>query len=126
MDYVSFRKNIDRLDFIDGPTEADAAIKTVLGVMTSRLDEQRARDFTGRLPDPLDFDALRSHQQGELDVSAEAFVGQISNQFKLNDDESRRLIDTIMRRTREVVGDQVFNEVCRSLPADWQDMMRRF
>lgn len=59
----SYQEIIETLDFIDSQEEAREATKTTLGLITSSLSDQEAREFTAQLPDYLDYETLRGSPQ---------------------------------------------------------------
>src|SRR5436309_1356740 len=71
MDYQQFIQETRKLDFIPDEETADAAVKAALGVLASRLDEEHARKFTAKLPEPLTYERLRGHQQDTPDYTVE-------------------------------------------------------
>ncbi len=53
MGYEKLLEAVQEFDFIPDPKTADAALKAVLGILASAMDENLARDFTDSLPGPL-------------------------------------------------------------------------
>ncbi len=125
MEYDHFIEDVRNLDFIRDRVTADAAVKAVLGIIASRMSSEDARQFTSRLPDPLNLDVLRSHQRRELGISPEEQVGVIRAQFKLTEDQAQVLVDTVLRNVKEAVGEETFSNLSQYLPSDWMAAIQR-
>jgi uncharacterized protein (DUF2267 family) len=99
---------------------ADSVIKAVLGIFASRLHEEQAQHFTERLPDPLTFERLHSHQVRPITISFDQYVTEIAQQFNLNNNQARLLISEVLHDTKEeLMNNDAINEVVRDLPDDW-------
>ena len=104
MDYESIVDDVSSLDFVTDRDMADAATKAVLGIMTSNMKEDEAREFTAKLPDPLTLERLRGHQARVEHIAVYEFVIEIGNQFKLNNEQSRLLINKVLEAVEKVTG----------------------
>jgi uncharacterized protein (DUF2267 family) len=125
MDYNGFVQNVQNLDFIDSRETADAAVKAVLGVLASRLTEEQARNLTRSLPDPLNLEKLRGHQKHVLGISPDQYIGVIRTQFNLSEDQTRVLIDTVLRSTKDAMGEDAFSRLQEHIPAEWALVIQR-
>ncbi|MHB9028506.1 MAG: DUF2267 domain-containing protein [Candidatus Latescibacterota bacterium] len=125
MDYNNFVQNVQNLDFIDSRETADAAVKAVLGVLASRMTEEQARMLTQKLPYPLNLEKLRGHQKHVLGISPDQYIGVIRTQFNLSEDQTRVLIDTVLRSTKETLGEETFAELQEHIPSEWAAAMLR-
>jgi uncharacterized protein (DUF2267 family) len=118
MDYQRFLDGVKRLQFIRTEQEADAAIKAVLGILASSMNQEQAEKFASRLPEPLTIKTLRSHQARPLDITIEEFFDEIGAEFNLNPDQAKKLVDTVFRLTKDAVGEETITEVEFDMPAD--------
>ncbi|MBI5642722.1 MAG: DUF2267 domain-containing protein [Deltaproteobacteria bacterium] len=118
MEYQKFVNDVENLGFIKDPDTADAAIKAVLGILASSMEEPQARKLTEKLPEPLTYDRLVGHQARLLDISIDEYVAEIGTQFGLNDDEARELVDTIFHNTKKAVGEDTLTELEYDMPSE--------
>lgn len=117
--YEDFLDAVENLDFIEDTDTADAAVKAVLGIMASRVDEKTARKLTDNLPAPLTFEKLRGHQVRPVQLSVRDYVAEIASEFNLTQDQARILIDTVLRTTKEHIGEEVVRQVEVGMPFRW-------
>ncbi|MDZ4723048.1 MAG: hypothetical protein SGI97_03975 [candidate division Zixibacteria bacterium] len=61
MEYQNFTQKVRQLGYIQDDRTADAAVKTVLGLLTTYVQEPQARNLTEKLPSELSFERLRGH-----------------------------------------------------------------
>ncbi len=123
--YEDFLDVVEQLDFIDGTDMADAAIKTVLGIMVSRIDEEGARKLTSVLPGPLTFDRLRGHQVRELELTVNEYIDTVSAELDITREQSRQLIETVFRLVKEHIGPDNVAELEVHLPFTWAMLVER-
>ena len=122
--YAEFIQTVQQLDFISQPDHADAAVKTVLGILASRLTESQAQHLTQKLPEPLNVDLLRGHQESDLSFSAEQFLEEISTQLEIEKAQAEALVNTVFQLTKETIGTETLKELTEFLPSDWSEMMQ--
>ncbi|WKZ32166.1 MAG: DUF2267 domain-containing protein [Thermodesulfobacteriota bacterium] len=118
MEYVRFIDEVKKFDFIGSEERADSLVKAVLGILASSVDEETARKFTERLPDPLTFEKLRGHQARPVEITMEEFFSEIGAQFKINPDEAKTAVDAVFHLVKEAVGAPTLSEVEYSMPPD--------
>jgi len=119
MEYQEFIDDIKTLDFIEDDDAADAAIKAVLGILSSSLEEDKARKITDALPYPLKIETLR--RQADINPATyDDCVAQIAKQFQMEDGNARELVDAVLRSTRAALGGQRLSEVEDILPDSWR------
>lgn len=118
MDYQKFLESVKRLQFIKTEEKADAAIKAVLSILASSMNQEQAEKFFSRLPEPLTTPALRSRGARPLDISIEEFFDEIGSEFNLNPDQSKKLVDAVFRLAKDAVGEETITEVEFDMPAD--------
>jgi uncharacterized protein (DUF2267 family) len=119
MEYEEFLDEIESLDFIPDAETADAALKAVMAILVSRLDEPEAQKLTEKLPRPLTFERLRRDQERQENLSVGEFIMDIAQQFRLSEDQAEALIKAVLRLIRDAVGDETILELEEALPSDW-------
>lgn len=122
MEYERFVDAANKLPFIPDRETADAAIKAVLGILASKLDDEQAHELSDSLPEPLNYEKLHSHQVRKLPISADEYIAVICEQFKLDDIQASQLIQETLRVTKEAVKDKI-NQFTSRLPADWSALI---
>lgn len=122
MEYEQFLDAATELPFIPDRETADAAVKAVLGILASKLDEEQAHQLTDNLPEPLNYQRLHSHQARKLPISADEYIAVICEQFKLDDIQASELIQETLRVTKAAVKDKI-QELTSRLPADWSALI---
>lgn len=119
MDYDSLINEVSTYDFIRDRDMADASVKAVLGIFASRLHEDEARHFTERLPEPLTYGKLHSHQRSPVNISFDQYISEIAQQFDLSYDQAKMLISEVLHDTKMEITGETITEVERDLPDDW-------
>ncbi|MBE9049386.1 DUF2267 domain-containing protein [Nostocales cyanobacterium LEGE 11386] len=122
MEYERFVDAACSLPFIQDKETADAAVKAVLGILASKLEDEQAHQLSDSLPEPLTYERLHSHQVRKLPISADEYITVIREQFKLDDIQASQLIQQTLRVTKEAVKDKI-NEFTSRLPADWSALI---
>jgi uncharacterized protein (DUF2267 family) len=105
MKYEEFTNAVRKCDFIKDADTAAAAIRAVLGIVASSLQEEDARKLTASLPEPLFFQRLRGHKEVRLNISLPQFVSEIGQDFQLNDLQAGLLILTVLHKAEKSVED---------------------
>jgi uncharacterized protein (DUF2267 family) len=125
MEYRDLVNAVEELEFIKDQAMAKAAIKAVLGVLTSRLEEEFAREFTESLPEPLDFETLRGRQMNVTEVSVQEYRDTIAAQFNLGHDDAWQLVRTVLHIVKDGISEEVIEDIQEALPSDWQRLLSR-
>jgi uncharacterized protein (DUF2267 family) len=126
MEYNEFIKKVEDLDFIKTREKADAAVKAVLGILASRLKESQAHELTEKLPAPLTYGKLRSHQMGvALAITVDVYVKDIEAQFHLQEDQARQLIMTVLHITKNALDPDTLADLKTNLPPDWAEAIQK-
>ena len=116
----SYQEIIETLDFIDSQEEAREATKTALGLITSSLSDQEAREFTAQLPDYLDYETLRGSPQERDRILPDECLEILRDKFDLDEDQSRALLNQIVGITlREAKGE--VSDVVKDLDDEWKE-----
>ncbi|MDB5037041.1 MAG: hypothetical protein JWQ35_569, partial [Bacteriovoracaceae bacterium] len=121
--YEAWLAELSKLSFVQNRENADHFLKGVLGTLASRLDTPYARELTSQLPGPLTFERLRGHQTKILGKNIEEFIGQISQQFKIDGNESVDLIKRVFDLLKKEVRPDVVKDIESALPWDWQTLI---
>jgi uncharacterized protein (DUF2267 family) len=124
MEYRDLVSAVKELQFIKDKSTAEAAVKAVLGVLVSRLEEEVAKDFAETLPKPLDFDTLRGRQVNVTEVSVQQYRDTIAEQFHLELDEAWQLVRTVLHIVRDGLSDEIIEDIQETLPSDWQRFLQ--
>jgi uncharacterized protein (DUF2267 family) len=123
MDYEEIVDRVAELDFIADRNTADAAVKAVWGVIASAVDEDTAREITDELPDPLTIERLRSHQVRDLRITSEAFIQEISTQFRLTPEQSSQLIERVIEAGEQAMDEKTLADLREALPLDLHNLV---
>ncbi len=105
MEYEKFTDAVQKCEFITDPEIADAAVKAVLGILASSLEEGEARRLAESLPEPLTLERLRGHREGRLRIALPQFISEIGEQFRLTDAQAALLIMTVLRKAERALED---------------------
>jgi uncharacterized protein (DUF2267 family) len=101
MNYESYISQVFKLPFINDVNAADSAIKTVLGMLASRVGEKEARRLTEVLPSELNIVTLREHQQAPIQHSAEQFMESVATQLNLGHLHAKDLVSRVLHCVKE-------------------------
>ena len=123
MQYEQFKQSVRDLDFIGDEQTADAAVKAVLGVLVSRLDEDEAQRVTDHLPEPLTIDTLRGHQATPTTTPAPDYFNVIADQFHIDTNQASDVIARILRLTHDSLPDDERRRMIEHLPEDWRALV---
>jgi len=119
MEYESILREMERLDFIPDAETADAAVKAALGIFASTLEEDEARMFIDRLPEPLTMDKLYHHLRYPQRISPETYFEELSEQFSVSRDQAWEIAKTAIHATKEAVGNDVMTDLEGRITSDW-------
>lgn len=123
--YKKFLQDVKSLEFVTNNEMADSAVKAILGIVASSLQEEQAIRLAENLPEPLTFEKLRSHQKRAIAPTLKEFVSEISAQFRLDYNQAHELVDTVFHTTKEVVGLNVISDIEEDLPSDVAEEIER-
>ncbi len=118
MDYDKLLEAVKELDFIPDPETADAAVKAVLGILASAMNEDLDREFTESLPEPLTYDRLRGHQARPLEIDVERYIDGLAAQFCLPEEQARQLIIKTLALAREQAEKAEVKQIIYTLEQD--------
>ncbi len=123
--YDSFVNAAFGLSFIADEETADAAIKAVIGMLASRLEEPAALRLAASLPDPLSLEKLRGKQIHVTDLSIEQYYDGLSRQFDITAEQAQVLAVTILRLVKEALDADGISAMAGSLPDEWRQLLER-
>jgi uncharacterized protein (DUF2267 family) len=121
MDFIMMCDEVAQLDFIADREEADHAIKAVLGIFASCLDEEDASRMTEALPEPLTLETLRGMQRRRLRIGFDEYLAEIATQFNLDDDQAYELVRTVFHTVKQDLATELVDELAEHLPEDWAE-----
>lgn len=121
--YEQFVDTAWNMGFFDDIEEAESAVKMVLGIAASRLQEKPARALTDELPDPLTYEKLRSHQATPTEISAAQYVEDVAREFGVSDQDAREIIQTIWSQALNSMSDDKVGQIVRGFPSDWRALL---
>jgi uncharacterized protein (DUF2267 family) len=124
MEFRDLMKAVNELAFVKDEVMAEAAVKAVLGVLASRLEEEVAKEFVESLPEPFDFETLRGEQVEVTDLSVQQYRNTIADQFNLELDDAWQLVRTVLYMVRDGFSDEVIEDLQDTLPSDWQRLLQ--
>lgn len=113
---------VQALDFIHDDETAEKGIKAVLGILASKLDEQEAREFTAELPDYLDYETLRGHQEKPTPTSPYDTVEIIGNELNLEPGQANELMNEVISVTKQQAKGEV-SDIAAQLSEDWREAL---
>lgn len=120
----SYQEIIETMDFIDDQETARSAVKAVLGMITSSLNDQEAKEFTARLPDYLDYETLRDPRERAIWRSPDQCVQVLQNEFNLEENEARALMQQVVAITvREAKGE--VSDLVKELGDEWAEVFNQ-
>jgi uncharacterized protein (DUF2267 family) len=123
--YDNFVNAAASLSFMPDEETAEAAVKAVLGILASRLEEPEAQRLVSTLPEPLSLENLRGHQMNATELTVEQYYGTLATQFGITSDQAQVLAVTVLRLVKEALDVEGMREVERSLPEDWTQLIER-
>lgn len=124
MEYERFTRAVEDLGLFPDQQTVDAAVKAVLGILASRLDEGQARELTDHLPEPLSYDRLRGQQLRTTAISADDLVATLAGQFRVSEEQARTLVRAVLRVAKDALPGEALRDVTDHLPDDWRSILQ--
>ena len=125
MNYEDLLQQARSSELFQDQATMESAVKAVLGIFASRLDEEPARRFTSVLPKPLTYDVLRGGQANVTNITAGQYVDRVAEQFHLRREHAQRLISSLLRVVTENLPGDVFTIIRNNLPMDWNEFLQK-
>lgn len=119
MKYEEFVQEVLKLEFMQDEAMAERAIKTVLGVLASKLEKPQAIRLTENLPQPINLDELLNHHIHSLPIPIEEAIEAIGAHLKLDREQASILVNTVLHLAKNHMDDATVTELERGLPLDW-------
>lgn len=124
MEFQELVKATRRLEFIPDEATATSAVKAVLGILASRLEEPEAHALTDYLPEPLTYDCLRGHQAHPTHLDTDRCVRSLARQFHVSTDQARELLRTVLHTAKLSLPEEKLGQIEHGLPYEWQVLLR--
>lgn len=116
----SYQEIMETLDFVNSQDEAREMTKSILGMISSSLTDQEAREFTAQLPDYLDYETLRGDPQETDQILPDECLQILQNKFNLNKDDARAALNQVIGITvREAKGE--VSDIVKDLDNEWKE-----
>lgn len=123
MDYQHVKNRLTQIHGIEDDQTADAVVKSVLGHLVSRVDEEEARKIGEHLPQELSLENLRGHQQHVTSITADQFVADVADQFNVPGSTAKEAIHVVLGAAKEDFPEEHKQELKTKLPQDWQALI---
>lgn len=117
-----YKEVIEPINFIEDEEMAEEIIKAVLGILTSKLSEQEASEFTAELPDYLSYEILRGHQLRPTPTTAHETIGVIADQFNLDSEQAHKAIQEVIGVAKQQASGEI-SDVAAELSDDWREAL---
>ena len=123
MAYEDLLQQARRSELFQDQATQGSAVKAVLGILASRLDEEPARKLASVLPKPLTYDTLRGHQANITNITAEQYFETIADQFSGRKEHAQRLVTLILGAVAQNLPDDALTAIRGNLPPDWNELL---
>lgn len=123
MEYPDFINTAMKLDFIPDESTADSAVKAVVGILASRLDESGAAELTDSLPEPLTFERLRGDEKTDLRMQAKDTFGVLATQFSMDEKQASFLVREVLGAVKSTLPRDRQSHLEEALPDDWRHLL---
>ena len=124
MNYDEIIKRVRKLDFIRNDQRADAAVKAVLGILASRLNDEQAHKLAEKFPEQLAQNRFGSDDRGMQPISVTEYTAGISAQYKISVHQARTLVRNVLYFTKLASGDNFILDIKKGLPVDWAEAIQ--
>lgn len=111
-------------DYILNEFMAEKAVKTVLGIFTSKLSEDQARKFTSELPEYLTYENLRGHQENPTPATPSDCINIVAENLDLEKEQAHELMMKIMSVAKSETKGEI-NKIASELSSDWRDALEK-
>lgn len=108
-------------DYIKNETMAKEVIKTVLGVLVSKLSEEDAQNFVDDLPEYLTMKNLRGHQEKITPATPEDCVSILQEKLKISEEQAQELMLKIISVTKKENKDKP-GDISKRLTGEWRNV----
>ena len=115
-----YKEVVETIDFVADEEMAEEAIKAVLGILSSKVSEQEAREFTANLPDYLSYEVLRGHQVNPAPATPSDTIDIVSDKFDLKWEQARKLMMEIIGVAKQQASGEI-SGIAAELSDDWRE-----
>lgn len=107
--------------FIDTETMARNAVKAVLGILVSKLSEGEARNFTKTLPEYLNYEKLRGHQENPTPATPSDCVNIVAQTLDITKEQAQELMLKIISVAKREAPDEA-QSAAAQLSSEWLEV----
>lgn len=108
-------------DYVETENMAKEAVKTVLGVLVSKLSEEDARTFVDELPEYLTYKSLRGHQEKLTPATPEDCISILQDKLKIEEEQAQELMLKIISVTETENKDKP-GDIAKRLTGEWRNL----
>jgi hypothetical protein len=124
MDNHEMTRRVRKLDFIRNDQTADAAVKAVLGILASRLNDEQAHKLAEKFPEHIVLNRFGSDDRSMQPVSVSEYTAGISAQYKISVHQARTLVRNVLYFAKVASGDSFILDIKKGLPIDWAEAIQ--
>lgn len=110
-------------DYVETENMAKEAVKTVLGIIASKMSDEDARAFVKDLPEYLNYKNLRGHQEKLTAATPEDCISILQDKLKITEEQAEELmlkiISVVETENKDKPGD-----ITKRLTAEWRNMFQ--
>ncbi|NBC64485.1 MAG: DUF2267 domain-containing protein [Bacteroidetes bacterium] len=116
----SYQEIIEMLDFVHTKDQAGEVTKAILGMISSSLTDQEARELAAQLPDYLDYETLRGEPQEQDNILPEECIEILRDKFSFDENQARAVLNQVIGITvREAKGE--VSDLVKDLDNEWKE-----
>lgn len=110
-------------DYIETENMAKEAVKTVLGILASKMSEEDARSFIDDLPEYMNYKNLRGHQEKLTAATPEDCTGILQNKLKIKEEQAQELMLKILSVVDTENKDKP-GDITKRLTPEWRNIFQ--
>jgi len=109
--------------YVETENMAKEAVKTVLGILASKMSDQDARSFITDLPEYMNYKNLRGHQEKLTATTPEDCAGILQDKMKITDEQAEELMLKIIS-VAETENKDKPGDITKRLTPEWRNMFQ--
>ena len=110
-------------DYVESENSAKEAVKTVLGIIASKMSEEDARTFVKDLPEYLNYKNLRGHQEKLTATTPDDCISILQDKLKISEEQAEELmlkiISVVATENKDKPGD-----ITKRLTPEWRNIFQ--
>ena len=110
-------------DYIETENMAEEAVKTVLGILASKMSDEDARSFIEDLPEYMNYKNLRGHQEKLTAATPKDCTGILQNKLNITREQAEELmlkiISVVETENKDKPGD-----ITKRLTPEWRNIFQ--